>query len=205
MPQYKLSYFDANARAEVARLILSYNKVDFEDHRFSGAEWPAIKPDMPFGQVPVLYIDGTPLTESGAIVRYLATEYGMNGANSLQAAYIEMISGILGDIYMKVPYFEKDPVEKEKKMKSAFDDHICPGLAKMEKKFAERGNDFLIGDKYSYADFAMANCLLLTEVHDASYLKAYPKLCALKDRVKNLEGVKEYYAKHPPKGFKIDI
>lgn len=31
-------------------------------------------------------------------------------------------------------------------MKSAFDDHICPGLAKMEKKFAERKADFLIGE-----------------------------------------------------------
>jgi len=201
MPKYKLSYFDANARAEVARLILAYNKVEYEDHRFSGEQWASIKPEMPFGQCPVLWIDGTPLTESGAIVRYLAAENGMNGTNTLQAAYIEMISGVLGDIYMKVPYFEKDPVEKAKKMKAAFDDHICPGLAKMEKKFAERKADFLIGEKLSYADLAMANCLLLTEAHDASYLKAFPQLCALKDRVKNLDGIKEYYAKHPPKGF----
>lgn len=63
---------------------------------------------MPFNAVPVLYIDGTPLCESGAIVRYLATEYGFNGANSLQAAYIEMVCGVVSDVYSKLPFMEKD-------------------------------------------------------------------------------------------------
>ncbi len=44
MPTYKLSYFDANARAEVARLILAVSHVDYEDHRFKFEDWPSIKP-----------------------------------------------------------------------------------------------------------------------------------------------------------------
>jgi len=112
MVKYKLSYFDASGRAEVARLILSYAHEEFEDHRFSFEEWPKIKPETPFGMVPVLYIDGIPLCESGAIIRYLANCNGLNGQNDLQKAYIEMITGTLDEVFMKIPYFEKDPVKK---------------------------------------------------------------------------------------------
>ena len=38
-------------------------------------------------------------------------------------------------------------------MKAAFDDHICPGLAKMEKKFADRKTDFLIGEVSQFLCF----------------------------------------------------
>ena len=68
--------------------------------------------DMPFGTVPVLYIDGTPMCESGAIVRFLSNEFGFNGANSLQAAYIEMVHGVISDCYSKLPFMEKDPAVK---------------------------------------------------------------------------------------------
>ena len=54
------------------------------------------------------------MSESGAINRYLATALGMNGSNAMQAAYIEMIGGVLGDCFTKIPYFEKDPVAKVK-------------------------------------------------------------------------------------------
>jgi len=112
-----------------------------------------------------------------------------------------MIGGVLGDVFTKLPYFEKDPKIKAEKTKSVFEEHIMPALGKMEKKFAERGATYLIGDKLSYADLSMCNVLCLTENHDASYLKAIPKLNALKERVKNMDGIKQYYAKHPATGI----
>ena len=43
--QYKLIYFNARGRAEVARLILHYAQVPFEDYRLADrAEWSQIKP-----------------------------------------------------------------------------------------------------------------------------------------------------------------
>ena len=38
-----------------------------QDVSFSFQEWPEHKPKMPFGQVPVLEVDGKLLTQSGAI------------------------------------------------------------------------------------------------------------------------------------------
>jgi len=41
MPEFKLSYFDAYGRGEVARLIFAAAKVKFEDHRFDFEQWKA--------------------------------------------------------------------------------------------------------------------------------------------------------------------
>ncbi len=44
MPSYKLYYFNVRGRGELTRLILHCAGVPFEDFRFEGKEWPAIKP-----------------------------------------------------------------------------------------------------------------------------------------------------------------
>jgi len=202
MPKYKLTYFDAYGRAEISRLIFAAAKVDYEDERFSFDEWKTTyKQTTPFGQCPVLWIDGTPLTESGAIIRLLATDYGFNGANSLQAAYIEMIAGALSDVYSKLPLFEKDEKVKEEKSRAVYKEHILPMLEKFEKKITERNTDYLIGDKLSYADIKTMQCLLTTQKYDATLTKDFPKLVALKDRVANTEGIKEYLAKRKDSPF----
>jgi glutathione S-transferase len=76
MVQYKLTYFDLRALGEPARLILHYAKQPFDDVRITHADWPKLKPSTPFGQVPVLEVDGKPLAQSFAIYRYLARQFG---------------------------------------------------------------------------------------------------------------------------------
>ena len=67
---------------------------------------------MPFGQLPVLKIDGKPLPESGAIIRYLSREYGLNGNNSMEEAYADMLLHTLDDSVYKFPFMEKDEAIK---------------------------------------------------------------------------------------------
>ena len=66
--------------------------------------------DFPFKQLPVLYIDDNPpLAQSGAIEKYLASIYGLNGGNELEAAYIEMMTSHINDVTLsQLPFFEKD-------------------------------------------------------------------------------------------------
>ena len=73
--------------------------------------------ETPFGKVPVLYIDGIPLCENGAIVRYLASLHGLNGESLLQQAFVEMAAGTLMDVFGKIPYMEQD---EEKKVRIFF-------------------------------------------------------------------------------------
>ena len=48
MPNYKLTYFDARARGEPARMLFALVGQKYEDIRydFEGQEWPKIKGDL---------------------------------------------------------------------------------------------------------------------------------------------------------------
>ena len=56
----KFFYFDGYGRGEDIRMILSYNKVAFEDCRHSFESWGKIKfsGQFEFNQMPALEIDG---------------------------------------------------------------------------------------------------------------------------------------------------
>lgn len=43
MPTYKLYYFNGRGRAELARIIMHYAGVEFEDIRFGQDQWPEYK------------------------------------------------------------------------------------------------------------------------------------------------------------------
>jgi len=82
-----LYYFNAMARAEISRLILHYNAVEFEDKRVSFQEWKEFKQThkelLPFGQLPVLDWNGKIIAQSHCIARYLAQKFGQSFANTL--------------------------------------------------------------------------------------------------------------------------
>lgn len=46
MVHYKLIYFNVRGRGELARLVMHAAGVPFEDFRFEGDGWPAIKPSI---------------------------------------------------------------------------------------------------------------------------------------------------------------
>ena len=78
-----LSYFDLRGRAEASRLLLCDLGVAFTDHRVtSPEEWDVLKREVPFGGLP-RYQDGrAELTQSHAILRFLARAHGLVGADS---------------------------------------------------------------------------------------------------------------------------
>ncbi|KAK6994499.1 glutathione S-transferase 6 [Biomphalaria glabrata] len=71
----KLIYFNGRGRAELSRLILAVAGQKYEDVRIVGENWPAEKSKTPFGQLPVLEVDGQTFGQSLAIATYLAREF----------------------------------------------------------------------------------------------------------------------------------
>ncbi|KAK2151768.1 hypothetical protein LSH36_352g02000 [Paralvinella palmiformis] len=76
MVNYRLVYFDKKARAEVCRMLFVVAGVPYEDVRISLDDWPKLKKDAPFAQLPVLEVDGRKLCQSLAIEIYLARKFG---------------------------------------------------------------------------------------------------------------------------------
>jgi len=55
----------------------------------------------PFGQAPVLEIDGKQIHQSAAICRYLAKQFGLNGSNDWEALEIDAIVDTFTDFRMR--------------------------------------------------------------------------------------------------------
>ena len=73
MDPSRLIYFELRGRAEAIRLFLHATSTEFEDERVVTSEaWQALKPELPFGRLPVYDIAGTRLCESHAILRHIS-------------------------------------------------------------------------------------------------------------------------------------
>ena len=59
---------------------------------------PALKPSLPFGQLPVLEVDGVIIGQSMAIARYLANEYGIAGTSNTVKAQVDEVVDVMNDL-----------------------------------------------------------------------------------------------------------
>ena len=76
-------------------------------------------PETPFGLLPVLFIDDTPLPQTGATVRFLAKSLKLEPENNLQNAFADMIFETIHEALfekIRVPFMEKDEVKKVKQI-----------------------------------------------------------------------------------------
>lgn len=85
------------------RMILYAANKDFEDVRVTENQWPSLKSQMPFGQLPVLEVtpqgdagDKITLTESMAIARLLARELDLYGNTVNEVYLIERVNSLVG-------------------------------------------------------------------------------------------------------------
>ena len=201
MTTYKLIYFNAKGRAELSRFIFAQAGVAYEDKRVEGAEWPKLKPNTPTGSLPVLEVDGKPLTGSGPIARFLAERFGLAGSNDFENAEIAGILDVLGDSFQKVvPYFfEKDEEKKAKMLKDILDEHIPKYWSIIEKKIECNKSDagWIYGSKPTYADFAIFNSIEYVVAVDPGFLEKYPGVAKLKAAVGALPNIAKWLKERP--------
>ena len=86
-------------------LSVPYDTVDYEQGEgpdFSRDCWNSVKPSMPldFPNLPYLFDGDLKITESSAMMRYIAGNYGpaeFTGKTNKDKAHIDMIFGVVGD------------------------------------------------------------------------------------------------------------
>jgi glutathione S-transferase len=98
MTDYRLSYFDIDGgRAEPIRIALHAAGVSFEDRRLSFQEFGETRKGLRFTCVPVLEIDGKPVTQSNALTRYAGKLAGLYPDDPIQALYCDEAMGAVED------------------------------------------------------------------------------------------------------------
>merc|ERR1711976_539691 len=200
---YKLSYFNVRWLGEPARGMFAQAGQQYTDVRVSQEEWPVkYKPNMPFGTLPVLEVDGQQLAQSTAIYRFLARELGLCGKDDFAQAQCDAISDYVQDFIKpigKMGFGEEDSMKAA--AKKFVEEDYPTFLGNFEKILTENGggDGFFVGDSVTWADLVFISFLdVLVDNFDMVKersggvmltLDDYPKVKALRDRVRALPAI----------------
>ena len=196
-------------RAEVTRLALYMNDIEFVDHRISDTERDQFKKNgqlpngmiAPFRQLPVLEVDGKIVAQTGAIARFCGKLAGMYPSdNDFNAAKVDQIIEAAQDINYIVSIsgreknLEKKILAREKLTKV----HLPKWFQFLEKLLIENNeSDWFVGNSMTIADLAIWRLLgwLTSGLLDGvpkSVLDPYENLIELKSKISQHPKIKEW-------------
>jgi len=206
MSTYKLNYFDGRGRAEIVRLIFAAAGVKYTDNRIKKEDWPAQKAGTPFGQLPVLEVDGVKLCQSNTCARYLARKFNLAGKTDLDQARVDMFVDCLEDSLKPILtfFFEKDETKKAEAKKKYVEEQLPAYLTLLEGLLVSNagGDGYLVGPELTWADLAFLNFVAWTAMAGSDNpLAKFPKLKALKEKVEKLPKIAEWIASRPKTDF----
>jgi len=172
--QYKLIYYNGRGRGEPARLLFEYAGVKYEDHRVEDETWPTVKPSMPFGQLPVLEIDGkVMIAQSKAIYRFLGNEFNLVPKDHIEAARADMLVDANDDVKERYTpwYYEEDPAKKEEIWKKLETEHIAPFLDRYEKFLTSTGTGYFVNKTITWADIFLFNFFSRCKIQEPTFVQ----------------------------------
>ena len=159
-----LYYFKGRGLADQIRWMLAYTGESFAgrvvDKRARFQRLAEVQ--LPFGQLPLLQIDGIELVQSQTIIRYLAKRANLMGATPKEEVICDMIAETVRDLIGLVagtPFARRrSPADLEKHIKLLKEKWQARG-ARLEHGLKANGGTFLVGKSVSYADILVAHCL----------------------------------------------
>lgn len=199
MASYKLTYFNVTGLGEPIRFLLSYLGREFEDYRLPQDLWPSIKPNMPFGKVPVLEVDGKEAHQSTAIARYLGKEADLAGSDSWEDLQIDMAVDAFHDFRMALVgyFFEADKDLKEKKREPLMNNTAPFYLGKFDE-LVKQNNGYLANGKLSWGDIYFVACgSLINHIIEMDVFDKYENLRILRDNVHSIPQIKIWLETRP--------
>jgi len=199
----KLIYFDLYGRGELARLLFAAAGAKFDDCRvgavgFAGPDakgnqetvkWPEYKSHTPYGQLPVLEVDGVTIAQSGAIQRYVATRYGLMGLSPAEHALVDATLEQLRDLSDGFGKIQSQPKDEQAAARSKYVGDLATSAASLEAQLKNNhgGKGWLVGNNISAADVALYRSfgMMYRGADAAAFDKSCPPL--LKDLLARVE------------------
>ena len=171
---YKLHYFNFYGRTEPIRMLLTHAKIAFEDIRVPFPDWPGVKGNYEFGQLPVLEITDAEgkvkkYAQTLSILRYLSIQNGYYPKDNAEQAW--EIDSTLDAIYDLVNglvkiYWEKDLERKAQLSKDFFSGPYTQTLKALAKRLVENNTKYIAGDKITAADFLFGHFIFSVILND---------------------------------------
>lgn len=154
MPNYKLTYFDiSGGRGEPVRIAFHAAGIPFEDNRVSGAEFGAMRDSTRFKYLPQLEIDGTVVTQSNAMCRYVGRLAGLYPEDDLQALYCDEVLEVVEDDSHRIGRtfgLEGDAMKQARE--KLVDGWTTPFLRGLSELLARGGGKYFADQRLTVAD-----------------------------------------------------
>ena len=154
----KLHYFPGRGRAETTRWMLAINHIKFENVPIETPEMLlALRASgkLPFNQIPLLEIEEQNLSQSSAMIRYLARSGEYYGSTEQDAVWCDMIAGAVADF-------------AETSLQAAFQPSKEVAVKALQERFNKFGprfesrlsrNGLCAGGKLTFADVLLAEAV----------------------------------------------
>jgi glutathione S-transferase len=202
-----LTYFDVRGRAEVIRLILEETGTPYRERRVQMEEWPALKPTLPFGQLPTYEEDGAVILHSHAIYRHLARVHNLYGKTEHDRVRCDMVEETFVDAQNNVGGFYWRPDFAEKR--DEYEATALPDLlGRLQRLFEQNNNGtgFWVGDDLTYVDFCAWHLLDYVRPFSQKTLDRFEKLNAFKRRIETRPRIAAYlHSERRPKTMTVSV
>ena len=202
MTNIKLKYFDFDGgRGEPVRIALHHGGIAFDDDRISFQEFMATRESTRFNSVPTMEIDGTGVTQTNAMLRYVGKKVGLYPEDDLQAFYCDEPMEAIEDLLHRIVAtfgLEGDA------LKTAREELVAGWLTTfikgLDELLARGGGEYFADNRLTVADlkvFVQTRSLAsgtLDHVPTDIVEQIAPALAAHRDRVGAHPVVTAYYA-----------
>ncbi|XP_049736120.1 glutathione S-transferase Mu 1 isoform X1 [Elephas maximus indicus] len=192
-----LGYWDIRGLAHAIRLLLEYTDSNYEEKKYTMGDAPdydrsqwlneKFKLGLDFPNLPYLIDGAHKITQSNAILRYIARKHDLCGETEEEKIRVDILENQVMDTSMDLsrvcysPDFEK--------LKPQY----LEGLPDKMRLFSEflGKRPWFAGDKITFVDFLAYDILDLNRIFEPKCLDAFPNL---KDFIARFEGLKRISA-----------
>ncbi|KAL4701650.1 hypothetical protein H8959_015654 [Pygathrix nigripes] len=192
-----LGYWDIRGLAHAIRLLLEYTDSNYKEKKYlmghapdyDRSQWlnEKFKLGLDFPSLPYL-IDGThKITQSNAIMRYIARKHNLCGKTEEEKIRVDILENQLMDNRMELARLCFDP--NFEKLKPKYLEQL-PEKLKLYSQFLGK-RPWFAGDKITFVDFLAYDVLDMKCIFEPSCLDAFPNL---KDFISRFEGLKKISA-----------
>ncbi|KJH42596.1 glutathione S-transferase protein [Dictyocaulus viviparus] len=208
MVQYKLIFLSGRGPAECARQLFALADQQFEDVRLTKEQYHAMKSNLPFGELPVLEVDGRQLIEPMAINRFIARTFGLAGKNLFEAAVADGIAdryifyrNRINDYHAAL--LTQKPAGVLRKLnnevlvpaRNKFFGYIITHLEKNSV------NGYLVGDSITWIDVLIAEHVYEFNDKTPGFLDGFPQVEAHMRKIRSIPNIKKWIENRPQTAF----
>ncbi|ODM89120.1 Glutathione S-transferase Mu 2 [Orchesella cincta] len=199
MAPVQLAYWDIRGLAQPIRLLLEYTGTEWEDKLyacgpapdFDKSCWFPIKESLglDFPNLPYLIDGDVKLSQTQAILRYIARKNGLLGADDTEAMKADLVAAEWADF--NAPFVGMCYSPDFAKLKPVYLSESLP--VKLKRFSAFLGEQpYFAGKNITFADFLMYEALDQHKLLDPTCLKPYKNLEDFVDRIENLDRIKGF-------------